>query len=337
MQTIREWPWSKLQPVLERAAQRADARTLLLGALLHADIALLTPLDERRDYPHMGRVLLAFDGQREGASNRDPHVGSARKLLDRISPNHPRWAETRSLVAGWYRSVAASLAKRFWLADLEPHLSRARERFPDDAGVLFDSGCLAETFASPDIQAALHPSDPTIRLSSTVVLLQERQHQPRALLADAETYFRRALAQDPKLLEARVRLARVLLLKGRNGAAVSELASTEAAPQAGVVRYYRELFMGLVMTRTGDYASARAAYGRAAAAFPDAPSPRFGMAFAASRQADSPGTIRSVQAALQQSASIEESADPWWAYYQCAGRDADRAYETLARQIERFK
>jgi hypothetical protein len=60
-----------------------------------------------------------------------------------------------SLAGAWYRAVSAMLARVHNHADAVVHLRRARELFPLDADILFDSGCLYETFAAPPIQAVV--------------------------------------------------------------------------------------------------------------------------------------------------------------------------------------
>src|SRR4029077_19391145 len=96
------------------------------------------------------------------------------------------------------------------------HLDRGREIFPDDADLLFLSGCQRETYASPAIQAATRsvslPPGMTVAIQSD-----------RAELRQGEGYLKRAAGARSDMTEARLRLGRVLGLEGHHAEAAAEL------------------------------------------------------------------------------------------------------------------
>ena len=153
---VSGWDWSRLQPVLQELHRHAHPTVVLRSAALLSDIAFEIPSDQRRLANLAGGTVLADDGRVQGAGRLDGHLAAARQLLDAL----PRSgsldaARVRAHAAAWYRTVSAVLASTHNLADLEPHVTRAVERFPDDAGILFDAGCFYETFASPSPRSRL--------------------------------------------------------------------------------------------------------------------------------------------------------------------------------------
>jgi hypothetical protein len=97
------------------------------------------------------------------------------------------------MVRRWYVATSG------WMQSRERHdtvhLIRARQLFPDDAEVLFLSGCQQEIYASPMIQAVVR---------SAVLPTGYRVDVPLEgpALGDAETFFRHALKVNPGLVEA---------------------------------------------------------------------------------------------------------------------------------------
>ena len=118
------------------------------------------------------------------------------------------------MVRSWYRATAAWMQKRNYHDPV--HLTRARGVFPNDADILFLSGCEREEYARPDTQAAARAA--VLPDGITLDIRSEREE-----LGQAEAFFRRALALKPDAPEARLRLGRVLLLRGRYKEAADEL------------------------------------------------------------------------------------------------------------------
>ena len=90
--------------------------------------------------------------------------------------------------------------------------------------------------------------------------------------AEAERLFRRALSIDPSLVEARVRLARLLDLRKRHEEAAAELKTALAGNATPVVAFYAHLFAGRAAQSLGQSDVAAGHYQDALALFPDAQS-----------------------------------------------------------------
>jgi tetratricopeptide (TPR) repeat protein len=204
------------------------------------------------------------------------------------------------------------------------HLRQARTVFPDDADILFLSGCEHETFASHATQAAARaaqmPSGFTFEIGSE-----------RAELREAERLLRRALRQNAGLTEARVRLGRVLQLRGNHAEAAGELRQAAAAVEEDLLRYFVALFLGAAEEALGNDAQATASYARAAALYPTAQSPHLALSALARRRGDRTGALNALQRTFDLSKTDSERQDPWWTYHVAHGRHAEALLEELRR------
>ena len=172
------------------------------------------------------RVLLDKDGQVVGEVVSTWNWPFARSLIDLLSAGRRPRADgrpdvaTNPFVSAWYHDATAYMFASGLYGDATPHLHHASLVLPNDPASLFDRACYAEILGLP-IHQELVP-DATVD--------QRAQGQPGAppawktpawepalripsadkTNAEAERLFRRALAIDPSLVEARVRLARLL-------------------------------------------------------------------------------------------------------------------------------
>ena len=245
---------SSLDPDLVRLSTLASASrrggddnfVLRRGALLHADIAMLMPDSAEPmtggalDGPRRVRMHTS-DGLAIDVGELPPHWEIARMLLDFVRPAgaaNPA-PGLDSMVRFWYRSTAA------WMQAREQHdtdhLDRARAIFPNDADILFLSACQHEIYAGAPVQSALRAMPVPTGMRSDVVSARAELHQ-------AETLFRRALAANPSMGEARLRYGRVLLLLDRAADAANELRRALAMVSEDELRYYGELFLGAAET-----------------------------------------------------------------------------------------
>jgi tetratricopeptide (TPR) repeat protein len=238
-------------------------------------------------------------------------------------------------VVAWYRTVTAVLASTVNLADLEPHVTRALERFPDDAGILFDAGCFSETFASPLTQIPL--AEDTARAAAQApagVTVVESRSAAR-MLVEAERHFRRAVAADPSFVEASVRFGRVLTMRGRTQEAATVLRRVAGHEADDVVQYYGWMFYGAALAQAGLAAEGLRAFGAAAALYPAAQSPQLAI----SQLAAESGDRALARAALERVFALADDSrrdDPWWSYFTGSGRDdnaARRAFDDRIRAL----
>jgi tetratricopeptide (TPR) repeat protein len=225
------------------------------------------------------------------------------------------------MVRDWYRATAAWM-QYYKVYDLE-HLNHARELFPEDADILFLCATQHETYASPVVQALMR----TVILPAGYTLepLSAREERRRA-----EALLRRAIATNPDLAEAHLRLGRLLAIEAQYADAERELALSLEGLEDPENRYYAHLFLGAIQEATHQYHAAQATFARAADLFPDAQSPWLALAELARTRGDRAGALRAMQRVY---ALPPDGAgrDPWWVYRLWQARDADRLMDDVRR------
>ena len=117
-------------------------------------------------------------------------------------------------VRRWYLAGCAYMS-RIRHIDLS-HFNRALELFPNDPDVLFFAAAVHEGSAGVRTQAVMR----SIKVPRDVTFDVQSQE---AELRRAEQLYKRALERNPHLVEARIRLGRVLGLRGRHEEAVGQL------------------------------------------------------------------------------------------------------------------
>ena len=258
-------PW-EIDPVLGRLSDAVEAATargengfvLRRGACLHGDIAMSGPVSVMAPDTSSGQPRIRVhvdDGESTGFTAAPIHWEMARMLFDNVTP-----APGDTLARDWYVATAA------WMQSREQHdtvhLRHAREVFPDDPEIAFLSGCQRKRSASAAIQS--------VALSRPAPGLFTRCPQ-RAGGAARRQNVRRTLAQNPRHLEARIRLGHVLLARGRPQDAANELRQIVAPADEPGLRYFTAMFLGAAKG-SSRFDEARAALS-AAALFPGAQSP----------------------------------------------------------------
>jgi tetratricopeptide (TPR) repeat protein len=326
-EAIGMWPWERLSPVLRALRDRLPAALGLRAAMLYLDVAVHVDLAERPRYPSDGSVLRVEDGRVLGPSGQDSQIWWARRIL-LLGGRPPRDDRAADFVA-WYRGTTAMLAGDISLSDLEPHAYDALQAYPDAPGILFDVGCVAETFASVRVQAAVPAArggtGGSVRRSGIARTLDGN-------LAEAEQHFRRAVERDPTFMEARVRLGRVLAERGRFGEARRELEAAAAMSGPPDVHYLADLFLGRALEHGRDLEAAERAYARAAARFPAAQSAALALSAVRMARGDVAGARAALGSLWKQRAGVVSNRedDPWWHYHRCAGRSSESIYRDLA-------
>lgn len=326
------------------------------AAVLHADSGVLTyveglsPRGASKGNPPQGRVppllaerplLLDRDGEIVGPATASWNWPFARSLLDLVKA-----PADRSFVRDWYHATTAVMLRNGWYADAASHLQRAAALFPDDATILFDRATFAEIQGLPVRQVLL--SD-----TALAVMRAERFGRrplgsasaqrfaalgippPEVANEEAERMFRRALSIDPALVEARIRLGRLLVERRRHDEAASELATALAANPPRVLAFYAHLFSGRAVQALGRLDAAAGHYREAVALFPGAQSARLAQSQAALLAADISGALEAIDG-MKKPGGAPPAHDPWWEYRFGAGRDADAlVHATWARLPQR--
>jgi tetratricopeptide (TPR) repeat protein len=338
---LAQWKWQRLKPLLTRLYKRRaiDTTLLLRATVMYGDIALFIPREDRPAYPALfpddRGVTLAKDGLPVGETSRDSHLALAHELVRQVLKAREVSEHEKAVAAAWYVAVASVLARAHDLAGLRDHLEEAAPRFPQHAEIQFLSGCLAETIASPSVQAAMAVRDPPERrasLTRATDLLRQRYFARRANLDKAKQLYRKTLNIDGAHDEARIRLAQVLLTDGETKEALPLLEATPVADDP-MLRYYRWLLLGRAYERVTRSDDARTAYESAARLFPNSQAPWLAMsALAASR-----GDLEGARTALNRiTTDLDRREEPWWIYDECTGRNAKRLYTEFATRAQQL-
>lgn len=328
--TIRDWTDERLRvlqadlvrflrrnPPLEASTLKLDVpeireRILRRGAMLHADVAMLTslaaaPSAGTDDRPSRPSGVLINDGKPDRLTTGSFHWLLGRQLIGAMpAPSRDPFVDL------WYRATAAFLIASGDYAAAERHLSQARQVVPDNAHVWLASSVLHAYFARPPVQHAA--SRVRIPPGSELQMQDERRE-----LQQAQRHLQRALSLDSDNAEARLRLGRVLALSQMHEDALRELRIAAALAKEPVQQYYVHLFTGQVESALDRLDSARVSFERAAALFPDAQTPRLALSDLAARRGDENGAIAELEPIV--AGKREARADPWWSYDESYGRD----------------
>ena len=304
------------------------------GALLHADIEILTPRQTRprasgvRPGPS-GSTVFMNDGQQLGLADTLSHWNMGRRLLDRVRPVDSKKLKTvpdpgaDEIVRRWYVAGGAFMLRtRFIELD---HFSRALELFPDDPEVLFFVASVHEYFAGARIQSVMRSVKAPREVAFDV-------READAELRLAEQLYTRALERNPGLLEARIRLGRVLGSRGRHEEAVAQLRQGQLAEEP-LLQFYTHLFLAGQLEALGNGAEARQSYERAAALAPMAQSPLIGLSRLADQAGDRAAAREAIARVLKLPHNELERLDPWWVYEIVPARGVDGLLADVRQRI----
>jgi tetratricopeptide (TPR) repeat protein len=296
-------------------------RLLERGALLHADVGMLgSPGDEPP--PPGGRrpVFNTEDGRHTGNDTESYHWTFAYALLDALRPGPAASVYARA----WYVAIGAYMQRLRFISASDRHFARARRLFPADAELLFRGACALETLSSPSVRVAI---------DSIALPPRERFDVPSAgaCAHQAEEIFRRALAADPGMSEARVRLARLLGDRGQHEQARDELLRVSVDDAGAVGRYFVALFLGREQEALLREDQARAAYEKAVSACPSAQSPLLALARLEHRLGNRPAALDAMARLWRLPTAVRDRDDPWFQYYLMQGADADARIAVLYR------
>ena len=322
----------------DRARMHDDNYILRRGALLHSDVAMLQPHGAVEPFaptglpslpgPNTWRVDIA-DGRSLDTGLSAVHWDIARLAVANIRPSDARKPapERDAMARAWYTATATWMQ---WNEDHDTmHLDRARELFPDDAVILFLSGCQRETYAGNEIQAATK----SVALPTGLKVAIESE---KVELRHAEGFLRHAAALTPQMGEVHLRLGRVLGQLGRHQEAAAELQQALTLVDDEDLRYYAELFAGAEEEALGRFDAARAAYERASALFPRAQSPFIAVSELAHRRGDRAGAVAAMEKVFALPAPVNRARDdPWWRYHVAQAKNADDLLDALRAPFRR--
>jgi tetratricopeptide (TPR) repeat protein len=148
----------------------------------------------------------------------------------------------------------------------------------------------------------------------------------------AERLYTRALERNPGFLEARIRLGRVLGLRGRHEEAVAQLRRGQLADEP-LLQFYTHLFLGGELEALGNGVEARQSYERAAALAPMAQSPLIGLSRLADQAGDRAAAREAIARVLKLPHNELERVDPWWVYEIVQARGVDGLLADVRQRI----
>src|SRR5574338_725017 len=300
----------QMRPVAQRIRAAGPGTIAKRGVLLHTDLVTLG-LDNReivaapRRNSDRRRIFLD-DGRLAAVSHSPVHWDIARFLARQVHGS----AAAENWIPGWYRATVAFMQReRQYGSD---QLRHALQTASSDAQLLLLAGGEHEALASRPVQAFIHTAVRSARMALPVDSADQE-------LAEAQRFFSRAVDQDPGLVEARVRLGRVLGLRGRSAEAIRHLREASLTSAEPLIAFYAFLFLGSELVTQGDYAGARAAYLQAAERFPQAQSVNLSLAELAWRFGQRDEMEMRMKMALE---SADDASDPWRTYHAAHGRRA---------------
>jgi len=294
-----EGPSPSFLDAVERYRRGETVREAWSADRLRRSVADLKRLQDQ-SFPFEAAAMLFTDrdvqerttdpGQEEVAPQSAPLLEAARQVLELIQDPERR----RSFERPWLLAVALHLQQHGQWPLAMHHLELGLARYPEDPRFLLARGSLLEAQGARDLQVA-SPAG-------------------RDQLQQAEGCYRRALAADPELLEARLRLGHVLHRLGRPERAVPELASVIAAPEAKPrIRYLAWLFLGAVREAEGRPGDAVPAYAAAIGLLPHSQAAYVALSHALHRVGERAGSREALEKATAR-AGRRLDQDPWWGY-----------------------
>jgi tetratricopeptide (TPR) repeat protein len=240
-------------------------------------------------------------------------------LVMRIRPDIG--ARHASLKHDIYIGIVWTLQTFRVLDALQRHLERTRDQFPDDVMVRLALGSLEEVRATDmEVNAAKPPT----QLMVIPVVAWRRQLQ-KTHWERAVEHYRAVLKADPSLVEARVRLGRVMRLRGQLKEARQELeaaaaAARESAPvpmpaygPSMVIPYLSEMFLAEVIEDDSGAPEALTHYQDLVRQWPSCQSGLLALGRAYEARGDRLAALNAL-APLFREQSKRECIDPWWTY-----------------------
>lgn len=236
------------------------------------------------------------------------HLAVARTYIEKLASR-----EQDSFVRGWWVMVIGFFQGRFDL--------RTATQFTRAARV--SAGNSPELFLAEGV---------TEEMNWTRAQDDNARYKVGGDLQAAESAYRKALAGDSELVEARLRLGRVLTLRGELDNAVRTLDPLASTEDVGF-RYLAQLFTGDVLERQGHVAAAEQRYLAAFAALPTGQSARLALAnlrHAAGARTAAADAVR----ATTSDRGVAEAIDPWFLYIHGLYWRTGVYLRTLLKEVE---
>lgn len=332
--------WSRehaIRTVTRALRQSTDTTLLLKGLGLHTDAAIAERAAVEAGTSRGTRSQL-LDGQSTGRAPRSLQWEVGRLIADALATRPAGVGPNGAIPDGvgpartWYQASSAVLQQWVDLGAVRLHLDAGLRVFPTDATLLMYRATLHQAFADRRIQVWVNedvwpPQDADAFGRSTTRTDVMRIGSPSRELAVAEGDLRSALAVEPGLVEARIRLAHVLIAKGEpeEAATLARIAGDTSPPP--FLDYYAHMVLGRAEHALGRRAEARTAFERAAARFPSAQSARVALSLLAVADGRSGDGVAALIAT--NGPGSQRGEDPWWSYFRRHEPDASALLTTF--------
>lgn len=293
------------------AVARAGDGLLAFAAAVHTDLAFAA-LDARQGAPATA------------------HFEMARGLVGLLAePTSPPDLKPR-----WFLAVGCRHRRDFELDQARAWLRAGLAARPDDPRLLLALGSADELMATfrNSVCASVAECATSAAREQYLGVEWERQR----LAAAAEASYRRALAADPALGEARLRLGRLLALHTSRLRGRDELRAAQAQVATDRLRSLAHLFLGSVLEQLEQPAEALAEQRAALALCAGSQAARLAVARSLGRAGDRAGARETILPLLTSpgpEASDPAEPDPWWLYALGPQVCDEREWRQLSREL----
>jgi tetratricopeptide (TPR) repeat protein len=312
LREIRSWPPARIETAVSElrgqarhlrsaptAPEHVDFHLVEAAILMHAETGLLglQTLNAAEAKTHLRASTNLFEWSR-GAAVEARNWATTRRFAFRKSggPSASGPVVTERIVPGdYYVALAAAALALGFPPTARPFAEKARDLAPLDPAAHLVFGCVAEGLAQ-------------------VQLLEHAESAASAWRARAQRALRDAIALDAGLLEARLRLGRLLLHEARLEEAQALLREVDAAAHDDGRRHLARLLLGRVAEARDRPEEAARFYGRALEAWPDSQAARLALGRCLERTAGPAAARPLVAASLAASQRPDRAADPWFLY-----------------------
>ncbi len=298
------------------------------AVILHTDAALVggmplvvTPPSVLKSDPRQQQRnvdVRSHDGQVSHFELQNLHWEYAMDVLEAL----PAKPAPDPFIGQWYRAIGAHFAHGGQFADALRHFQRARRVAGQDAGVLYGEACLQETLGAPPVQDYVR-----VTVLPNGLLIRGIE-SPQSHFRRAESLLRQALAADPALIEASLRLGRVLTRLEKYDEALSHLRTAMTGSDDRATVYYAHLFAGDANHALGRLDEARRQYEQAIGIYPDSQAARLALGSVLRAIGDRPAALSAIDPMLRTPARGPDD-DPWWEYYAGDGAKVGRLLAEL--------
>ena len=343
--SVARWPPELTRVVVDRVIRRArersspalddssrdgedDRAVLAKGLMLHTDIAIAERTSDTGATTGTGAWTL-LDAKPLAPMRISIHWSLGRVLAAALAKD----PAAAPIAHAWYRAVGALYQQWADLGQLRAHLAAGAELVPDDPVLLLYAGALHQSYADARVQSYVTQlRGPQGGLPDRFVRTFSIEDADTEL-GIAERALRRALAIDPSLVEARIRLAHVLGARGKSAEAIALARQALASPLPKFLEYYGAMVLGRTEARLGHHAEARAAFERAAAHYPHSQAARVALSHVGLAEGRTADGVAALVRTLGPDAP-EKIEDPWSWYFRLHEPDAQSCLDDLRKIVK---